>query len=134
VNRLYPYVKELFLTKQVDWTSDPIKLWLIDTAYYTFSTAHQTIADIPATGTVAVSGTLAGRTATNGVADADNIMVTGAPVGRNVQAGVLAVDSGTPATSYLVAYVDEAPGIPFSTDGDPIVWAWDNGTRRVFKL
>jgi len=134
VNRLYPNAKELFATKQLSWTNDAIVCILVDTGVYTYSDAHQTLADIPSTGTVAVSGTMTGRVAPLGVCDADDVSYPIVPIGPNVEACVLAVNSGTVATSFLVAYLDQAAGLPFSPDGGPAVIAWDNGTNRLFAL
>lgn len=135
MNRLYPNAKELFLTKQLDWGSDPIKAILVNTSVYTYSGAHTTLTELGMSGTVATSGTLENRTATLGVADADNAFFAAVPPGTQANAVILAVDQpGTLATSYLVSYIDTLTGLPYTGDGGPAVIAWDNGTNRIFAL
>ena len=43
-------------------------------------------------------------------------------------------DTGTEATSPLIAYIDTATGLPVTPNGGNITVTWDNGTNKIFKL
>ena len=44
------------------------------------------------------------------------------------------VDTGTEATSPLIAYIDTATGLPITPNGGDIIVTWDNGTNKIFKV
>ena len=106
---------------------------LIDTSNYTYSDNHVTLADVPLTMRVATSGTLASRTTTLGVLDAADVTFT-AVTGNRVQALAVYKSSGTAASSPLIAYFDQASGLPVTPDGGNITIVWDNGSRKVAML
>jgi hypothetical protein len=134
MDALYPKAKELFLTKQLDWVSDNIVCVLVGTAAYIYSSAHATLADVPLAARIAVSGTLIHRTATLGVADADDVTF-GTVFGNPVNAVILCANTGTDIDSLLIAYLDQAvSGLPLNPDGNPITISWDNGASRIFVL
>jgi hypothetical protein len=81
----------------------------------------------------ATSGALTGKTVTAGVADAVDVTFT-AVSGATVEAIVLYADSGTEATSRLIAYIDTATGLPLTPNGGDVTVAWDNGANKIFKL
>lgn len=131
---IYPAAKEKFMSGQLNWLSDPIVCLLVGTANYTYSSAHASLADIPAAARIATSGTLSGRTAALGVADAADITF-GTVSGNIVNAVVLYSNSGTDSSSPLVAYLDTAvSGLPLNPNGNPIAIAWDNGNSKIFVL
>jgi len=133
-NALYDKAREGFLAGDIDWDTDVIKAVLIDAADYTVNlTAHQFLSDIPAAARVAVSSPLAGKTAVNGVADADNLSFP-AVSGDPTEALVLYQDTGAEGTSRLIAYIDNATGLPVTPNGGDINVAWDNGANKIFKL
>lgn len=43
-------------------------------------------------------------------------------------------DTGTPATSSLIALIDTATGLPFTGSGGNVLIAWDNGADKIFRL
>jgi hypothetical protein len=43
-------------------------------------------------------------------------------------------DTGTEATSQLVAYFDVATNLPITPNGGDISITWSNDTNRIFKL
>jgi hypothetical protein len=131
---IYPAAKEGFLSNTLNWLTDPIVCVLVGTADYTYSAAHATLADVPLAARIAVSGTLANRTASLGVADANDVTF-GTVYGSVVNAVVLCSDTGTDINSPLVAYLDKAvAGLPLQPNGNPITIAWDNGSSRIFVL
>jgi hypothetical protein len=129
---IYPSAKEKFLNNTLNWLTDPVVCVLVGTSDYTFSAAHATLADVPAAARIAMSGTLAGRSATLGVADATDISF-GSVTGNLVNAVILC--SGTGSSSPLIAYLDQAfSGLPLNPNGSPISITWDNGQSKIFAL
>jgi hypothetical protein len=47
---------------------------------------------------------------------------------------VIYKDTGTAATSPLIAYIDTATGLPVTPNGGDITVTWDNGSNKIFKL
>ena len=133
-NALYDKGRQGFLDGSIDWDTDVIKALLIDSADYTVNLAtHQFLNDIPPAARVATSAALSGKTATNGVADANDLTFT-AVTGDPSEALVIYKDTGTEGTSRLIAYIDTATGLPVTPNGGDINVAWDNGANKIFKL
>lgn len=134
VNRLYDAGRQGFLQGDINWLSDQIKGVLVDVADYTVNTStHDNLDDVPVAARIATSPNLANKTATAGVADADDITmpnVTGDPA----EAIVLFKDTGDPTTSTLIAYIDTATGLPIIPNTGPIAIQWSNDANRIFKL
>ena len=134
-NALYDKGRQGFLDGSIDFDTDDIRAILIDVADYTVNLAtHDNLDDVAAAARVAVSGSLTGKTVTDGVADADNVTWT-AVTGDVSEAIVLYKHTGTEATSRLIAYIDTAAsGLPVTPNGGDIIVAWDNSAPRIFKL
>lgn len=134
VNRLYDAGRQGFLEGNIHWLTDNFKAVLVDTADYTVNTAtHASLADIPAAARVATTPNLSNKSAVAGVADADDVTfpnVTGDPS----EALVVYKDTGTEATSTLIAYYDSATGLPVIPNTGPIAIQWPNDANRMFKL
>jgi len=116
-SQLYPKGKEhlLGLTTQVDLDTDNIKLLLIDTADETYNAADEFHSNVTGAGIVATSGNLAGKTLTSGTFDANDITIT-AVSGDTVEAVILYKDTGTSATSPLIAWFDVTTFTPNGSD------------------
>ena len=54
--------------------------------------------------------------------------------GASIEAIVLYKDTGTDATSPLIAFIDTATGLPITPNGGDIIVTWDNGANKIFKL
>ena len=137
-NALYDKGREAFLSGGINWgtaaAGDSIKAVLVDAADYTVNLAsHQFLSDVAAAGRVATSAAFAGKTVTGGIADANDITFT-AVTGDPSEALVLIKDTGTAATSPLIAYIDTATGLPVTPNGGDITVTWDNGSNKIFKL
>ena len=133
-NALYSKGREAFLKGEISWTTDDIRVVLVDTADYTVDLAvHDNLDDIPVGARVAVSGNLSGKSATNGVADATDVTLTGVS-GDQSEAIVIYKHTGVESTSKLIAYIDTATGLPITPNGSDITVAWDNGSDKIFKL
>lgn len=133
-NALYDKGREKFLTGAINWSSDAIKAVLVDAADYTVNLAtHEFLSDIPSGGRVATSANFGTKTTTAGVADAADITFT-AVTGDPSEALVIYKDTGSAATSPLIAYIDNATGLPVTPNGGDITVTWDNGSNKIFKL
>ena len=125
---LYPSFKELLLGGGIDLADDDIRAILIDTGEYTYSTAHETLDDIPAEAQIAVSGALTNKTIAGGVFDADDVTLTSVS-GNSVEAIVLYKHTGTASTSPLIAYIN---GVSATPNGADITAQWD--ATGIFAL
>lgn len=135
MNQLYDKGREGILDGTINWMNDNIKVVLVDTGTYTVAPAtHANLSDIPAGARVATSGNLAGKTATGGVADANDVTLT-AVSGATVEAIVLYKDTGTATSSRLIAYIDTAgTSLPVTPNGGDITLAWASTANKIFKI
>lgn len=130
---LYSKGKENLLTGDIDWLSDDIKAVLVDTGAYTHNiSTNEFLADI-SLGVVATSSNFSGKSATDGVADADDITFTSV-TGPQCEAVVIYKDTGSAATSPLIAYIDSASGLPVTPSGGNIDVIWDSGSNKIFAI
>lgn len=132
-NALYPKAKQRFLSGTLDLVSTNIKVVLVDLADYTYSSTHEFLSDIPSGARVATSANLAGKSVTNGVFDADDAVFTAA-TGDVSEAIAIYRDTGSAATSPLIAFIDTATGLPATPNGTDITVVWDSGTNKIFAL
>lgn len=132
-NAYYPKWKENLLQGTANNTlNGSVKAVLIDLAGYSYSAAHQFLSDIPAIDRIAISGALAGKTFTNGRFDADNATFT-AVTGDVSEALALFIDTGNPATSPLIMYIDTGvPEFPITPNGGNINVTWN--ASGIFDL
>ena len=133
-NLLYPSFREACLTGGVDWLTDDIKVALC-TASYVPSVAHTVVDDLD--GIIVTSGNLSGKTATGGVADADDVTFTAVAPGDPVRSIVVFQDTGDTATSLLIACyttTSAAVQIEVTPVGFDIAVRWSNGPTRMFRL
>jgi len=133
-NELYDKGREGFLDGSIDWDTDDIRCILVDTADYTVDlAAHDNLDDIPAGARVATSGALTGKTVAAGVADADDVTFS-AVTGDQSEALVIYKHTGTESTSRLIAYIDDATGLPVTPNGGDITVQFDSAASKIFKL
>lgn len=136
-NALYALYRQKCLeggSSRVVWLTDDIKAVLVDTGAYTPNLAtHEFLSDIPGGARIATSANLSNKTSTAGTADADDVTFT-AVTGATIEAVVLYKDTGSAATSPLIAYIDTATGLPVTPGGGDIVIRWSAGTNRIFTL
>lgn len=133
-NALYDKGRQAFLDGDIDWSNDTIKVLLVDAADYTVSlSTHDFKDDVPGGAIVATSGALSSKSSTNGVADAADVTLS-AVSGDPSEALIIFKDTGSAATSPLIAYIDTATGLPVTPNGGDITITWDNGSNKIFKL
>lgn len=133
-NTLFDAARQRFLEAQINWMTDTIKCILVDTGAYTPQTGvHQYLADISASARIAGPVTLTSKSTSGGAADAADVTFTSVS-GASIEAIVIYADTGSEATSPLIAYIDTATGLPITPNGGDIIVTWDNGTNKIFKV
>lgn len=133
-NALYDKGRQRFLEGSFNWLTDTIKCVMVDTAAYTVNLAvHEFLSDVAGSARITTPATLAGKASTGGAADASDVTFA-AVSGPSIEAIVIYKDTGTEATSPLIAYIDTATGLPITPNGGDIIITWDNGTNKIFKL
>ena len=133
-NTLFDAARQRFLEGQFNWLTDTIKVILVDTGAYTPQTAiHQYLADIPPSARIAGPVTLTSKATVGGAADGADVTFTSVS-GPTIEAIVIYRDTGTEATSPLIAYIDTATGLPITPNGGDIIVTWDNGANKIFKV
>lgn len=133
-NALYDKGREAFLSGDIDWISDDIKVVLVDTGAYTVNlSSHQFLSSVDPSARIATSSNLTSKSATNGVADAADVTLSSVS-GVQSEALVIYKDTGSASTSPLIAYIDTATGLPVTPDGSDITITWDSGSNKIFKL
>lgn len=120
-NALYPKFKQALLNKEHNLDTDTIKAYLIDTADYTYNTAHDEITDVAGASIVATSGALANSSITNGTFDTDDF--TWSTVTGDQSEGIILWNDTptTPTADPLIAYYDTGiTGMPVTPNGGNI--------------
>ncbi len=146
-NALYPKFKEALLnqaagTAAINLSSDTnIKVALVNitgsTNAYTYSSSHQYFNSVSTNSAAIVStnyATLTAKTVTNGVFDADDVTFTGVSGTNVIGALVIYKDTGTAASSPLIAFLDSGTGLSITPNGGSVTVSWDSGANRIFAL
>jgi hypothetical protein len=119
-NQLYQSGAQAILNGQVNWMADNIRFDLLLSSYVPDLVNHRFYSDIAASA-VNARMLLTSKTSTAGVAA--GIQAAGLGIISVVTIGfvVFYKDTGTDATSPLIALFDTATGLPFSTSGGPTI-------------
>lgn len=134
-NAIYPKYKEALLTaaSNVDIENGDVRVILIDSADYTYSSAHDFLDDVPGAARVAVSSSLTGNTVTNGLFDANDI--TWSAVTGDVSEAIIIYihDGGADSARRLVCFIDTGvTGLPVTPNGGDIQVQWN--ASGIFQL
>lgn len=133
-NAVYTLAKQAFLSAQINWPTDTIKAALVSAGYTPVIATDQYLSAIPSGAIIATTAAFTGATDTAGVANANNVTFTavgGTTVGKYI---VIYKDTGSPATSPLIALIDTATGLPVTPNGGDITVAFDTGPAKIFSL
>ncbi|WCH27882.1 hypothetical protein [Aeromonas salmonicida] len=131
-NALYDKGREKFLTGAINASADTLKCALIKDTYAPTLASDEFYSTLSAH-VVGTPQTLTSKTVTAGVLDAADVTFLAVPTAA-VKFCAIYKDTGTAATSPLIALFDTAAGLPVSTNGGDIIIAWDNGSNKIFKL
>lgn len=133
-NALFDKGRQRFLEGQLNWLTDTVKCLLVDTGTYTPNlTAHEFLSDVASVSRITTPVTLTSKTTTGGAADAADVTFSSVS-GPSIEAILIYKDTGTEATSPLIALIDTATGLPITPNGGDIIVTWDNGPNKIFKL
>ena len=115
-NAIYPKYKEALLQHSANSSlTGTVKVALVDTGVYTYSAAHEFLTSL--TGVVGTAQIVGAKTFTDGVFDGADVTYT-AVTGNSAEALVFYIDTGTAATSRLVAFIDTGfSGLPVTPNG-----------------
>ena len=131
-NALYPKWKEQLLqfTANNNLSAGTVKVALV-TAGYTYSATDQFYSSVSAS-VVGTPQTIGSKTFTNGVFSGSNVTFT-AVTGSQVTKLVIFIDTGTAATSPVVAYIDTGvTNLPVTPNGGDISITWN--ASGIFAL
>jgi hypothetical protein len=126
---LYDIAKEGFLGGTLGWNSGVVKAQLVGTGYTANFSTHEDLADISAK--IAPPIEVQVRTITDGVADAQDLVFESLSPGQVVAACVIYLDTGTAATSTLIAYIDD---LDVTTTGGDLTVEWDSGANKIWSF
>lgn len=131
---LYELGVKSIMSGDIDLINDNIYAMLIDSNEYTpnFNT-DENQDDIPDDAQIAESA-LTGKTLDVSVFRANDSVFLSVATGQNVDAVVIFLNTDYEDTSKLIAYIDNAPEFPITTDGTNVTIVWDTGANGVFKL
>jgi hypothetical protein len=132
-NALYPKWKEQLLqfTANNNLSAGTVKVALVDTGVYTYNSADQFYSSA-SSAVVGTPQTIGSKTFANGVFDGADVSFT-AVTGASIEALVLYIDTGSAATSPLVAYIDTSvTGLPVTPNGGDITITWN--ASGIFAL
>jgi hypothetical protein len=131
-NAIYPKYKQALLdaSANTDLNDLTVKVALVDTGTYTYSSAHEFYSSL--SGVVGTPQEILATTVTDGVFYGDNVTFT-AVSGNSVEALVIYIDTGNTGTSRLVAYIDTGvTGLPVTPNGGDISITWN--ASGIFAL
>jgi hypothetical protein len=113
-NALYPKFKQNLLEGDIDFDTGTITAYLVDTADYTYSAAHELVTDLTGGAGVVASQTTAMTSLTDGTLDVADFTFS-AVTGDVAEAIVIGVDT------FLVAYYDTGvTGLPVTPNSGDI--------------
>lgn len=116
-NAMYPPFKTRLFNKEIDLDTDTIKAVLIDSADYTYSSAHDDLADVAGGAQVAVA-TLGSLTIALGVFDSADF--TWSAVTGDQSEAIILYDDTHASDALIVFYDTGITGMPVTPNGGDI--------------
>lgn len=132
-NAFYTKGKEKILSGSINWVSDTIKVMLVKNTYPQNLATDEFVSDISAY-RLNTDQTIGAKSITGGVFDGGDVTYTAVTAGDTSEGVVFYKDTGNPATSPLLIYIDTITGFPLATSGGDVTAAWDNGANKIFSL
>lgn len=134
-NVLYLSAKEDFLAGNLNLSSNVVTLALIDSNEYSYSSNHSNWSDVP-DAAIAAEANLSSQTITGGVFDAADVTFSAVTFGSNCEALILYHNRGLGAnsSSELIAYIDNATGLPILPSGGDITVRFSSANTAIFSL
>lgn len=134
-NDLYDVARAKFARAEIDWESDGFAVVLVDTGAYTLNVAtHANLTHIPLVARVGSSIALANTVVDpNGACDADDVTLPNVS-GTTAEALVIYRVGSTDADSDLIAFIDQATGLPITPNDGNIIIQWASTAAKIFRL
>jgi hypothetical protein len=128
-NAWYQKGLDAFARGEVDFLSAAIKVVAVEIGggHYVKNLATDEFLSVIASGDrIGISAAVTGKTVGGGgILNGNPALISSPPAARTVGALVVIVDSGVPATSQLLLYIDSSPDLPLVTSGLDLQIAWD---------
>lgn len=140
-NAMFGQGREGFLRGEISWNVATIKVSLVRA--YTFNTAHKFVSDVTGAGGVlhATSAALAGKTTTNGVADANDFTYSAVATNANnhyllvYQSSAVGGGADVAASAQrVICYLDTGTNLPVVPNGGDVNIVFDNGANKIYVL
>jgi hypothetical protein len=122
-NTVYPKGKEALLGS-LNLLTDDIRVLVVDLDLYTYNAAHDFLDDVAGGAQIKASGSMTGKTVTNGVFDAADTPITAVPTADHCGL-IIYAHTGTPSTSALIYYIDTGTNIMFNPNGGDVLVQWN---------
>lgn len=130
---LYTFgVKEL-MSGNIDLINDDIIAVLVDTEVYTVDIENDRTEDDIPEGAILAEVSLTSNTLDSTTFRANNVTFPGVE-GSQAGAVVIIQNDEYVANCTLIAYLDNAPGLPVTPTGEDITVNWDTGENGIFKM
>ena len=118
----YDAARERFLRGELSWSDGTIKAVLVTAAYTPDFEADEFLSDVLVGARVAMSNALEDKSTTGGWASAP-LIIWDAVTGAQCTALVFVDDTGDPATTPLIAYLnDDVTNLPLSPNGAKVTF------------
>lgn len=132
--QLYPSFRQLLGTGAApDLATITVGCALVLNTYTPTFATDANLSDVTS-GKIAASDDLASVTLTLGTLNAATLDFGTVSGSTPINALVLYKDTGTLSTSTLIAYIDNAAGLPFTPSGGDVKISWDTGTNKIFTI
>ena len=132
-NTLYTKAKEKILSGEIDFITDTIKVSLVENTYPQNIATDEFYDDISAY-VLSTDQTLTAKSISGGLLDGGDVTYPAVTAGDTSEGVVIWKDTGNPATSPLLLYIDTIGGFPLLTNGGDITVAWSSGANKIFSL
>lgn len=140
-NAIFLPGREGFLRGEISWNIATIKVSLVRA--YTFNSAHKFVSDVTGAGGIlhVTSSALAGKTTTNGIADATDFSYTAVTTNASnhyllvYQSSAVTGGADVAATAQrLICWLDTGTNLPVVPNGGDVNIVFDNGSNKIFVL
>ena len=130
---LYEFGIREMMAGNIDLVNDEIAALLVDTNLYSADLEADTSEEDIPEGAILAERRLTANTLDGTTFRADNVTFPGVE-GSSVGAIVIIQNSEILSDCTLIAYLDNAPGLPVEPTGEDITVNWDTGENGIFKL
>jgi len=134
-NAVYAKAKQSLLNGEINTNSSNYRVILLDKNIYTPNmSSDQYLSDISSNAIRGVSVNLNNVTSTNGILDADDIVID--HDGSAFEAMAIYQVGSSDLNSRLILYIDDSDGLPFagSNFSLPITIFWSNTISKILSL